>query len=267
MALEWGGKAGAFILVLVSSAKKESLRDGHEGSQWEHFYHGSSLHSWLQRLVGCLFWRMRCISEHRDHPSTVVLSVSNVLKERTFTRIIFFFLKCMCFTCYFRFIGVYLLLNNEPEGNGNLNRLKNWSQHHQMLPVLYWCSVATLFAYSARQMCLLQHFGWNPDSHLHSTGTSSWLPEGKCKGGGCHLAPQCTYMSPWGHRMCYTISDMQQSWAHVVLTEAGCFADASWTGGNVVLQGIPVTRQTHAANQVMGCSPCQMMLPWLKCHM
>lgn len=101
---------------------------------------------------------MRCISEHRDHPSTVVLSVSNVLKERTFTRIIFF-LKCMCFTCYFRFIGVYLLLNNEPEGNGNLNRLKNWSQHHQMLPVLYWCSVATLFAYSARQMCLLQHFG------------------------------------------------------------------------------------------------------------
>lgn len=72
----------------------------------------------------------------------------------------------MCFTCYFRFTGVYLLLNNEPEGNGNLNRLRNWSQCHQKLPVLDWCSIATLFAYSAGQMCLLQHFGWNTDSHL-----------------------------------------------------------------------------------------------------
>lgn len=108
--------------------------------------------------MGPLFWRMGCISELHNHPDIAVLTVSNVLNERTFTGIIFL-LKCMCFTCYFRFIGVCLLLNNEPEGNGNLNRLKNWSQCHQKLPVLYWCSVATLFAYSAGLMCLLQHFG------------------------------------------------------------------------------------------------------------
>lgn len=119
----------------------------------------------VSRLVGPLFWSTGCISELHSHPHIAALTVSNVLKERTFPRIILL-LKCMCSTCYFRFIGVYLLPNNEPEGNGNLNRLKNWSRCHQKLPVLYWCSVATLFAYSAGQMCLLQHFGWNPDSHL-----------------------------------------------------------------------------------------------------
>lgn len=108
----------------------------------------------------------------------------------------------MCFTCYFRFIGVYLLLNNEPEGNGNLNRLKSWSQYHQKLPVLYWCSVTTLFAYSAGQMCLLQHFGWNPNSHLHRAGFSSRELSACRQMWGrrlslCPAAQQgCAYMSP-----------------------------------------------------------------------
>lgn len=144
----------------------------------------------------------------------------------------------MCFTCYFRFIGVYLLLNNEPEGNGNLNRLKSWSQHHQKLPVLYWCSVTTLFAYSAGQMCLLQRFGWNPDSHLHRAGFSSrelsacrkmWVRRLLL----CPTAWQgCAYVSPQSSKMCWVIGDTQQSWAHVILTKAGCFSDASQGQGN-----------------------------------
>lgn len=145
---------------------------------------------------------MRFISELHSHSDTAVLTVSNVVKERTFPRTIFL-LQCMCFTCYFRFIGVYLLLNNEPEGNGNLNRLKNWSQCHQKLPVLYWCSVATLFAYSAGQMCLLQCFGWNPDSHLQwgwgfiLWAVCLWENMREMAVTQPHSTKGCVHVSPW----------------------------------------------------------------------
>lgn len=142
----------------------------------------------------------------------------------------------MCFTCYFRFIGVYFLLNNEPEGNGNLNRLKNWSQCHQKLPALHWCSVATLFAYSAGQMCLLQKFWLKSWSHFQQ----GWdfilwaLSVGKCEGGGCPWALQ--HGRPV--HMCYhkapRVGVTQQCSAHVTLTKAGHFSGASQAQGNLV---------------------------------
>lgn len=155
-----------------------------------------------------------------------MLTTSNVLKERTFPWIIFL-LKCMCFTCYFRFIGVYFLLNNEPEGNGNLNRLKNWSQCHQKLPVLRWCSVATLFAYSAGQMCLLQHFGWCPSHTLNRAGISSCE---LCLWGNLReeAVPQpctvqgCGYVSPQSSR------DTPSDWRHTAVLSP-CYPDQSWT--------------------------------------
>lgn len=141
--------------------------------------------------MGPFFWRMGSISEPHSHPDTAALTIPNALKERTFPRIIFS-LKWMCFTCYFRFIGVYLLLNNEPEGNGNLNRLTKLSQCHQKLPVLYCYRVATLFAYSAGQMCcniLAETLTLTTGLGFHPV---SCLPVGKCEGGGCHSAPQHT---------------------------------------------------------------------------
>lgn len=154
----------------------------------------------------------------------------------------------MCFTCYFRFTGVYFLLNNEPEGNGNLNRLKNWSQCHQKLPVLHWCSVATLFAYSAGQTCLLQHFVWNPDHTFNRAGISFcelclWenrreeaVPQ------PCSMAGLCIYVSQqnskgWCHTAVLSPHYPDQScilWFHPGPGEPGVSCEEClWCSGSV----------------------------------